>query len=84
MAPYVHDADRCLGDHCPFHNPSEHHMRTWDVKVQLSRWDLRTDRLCPHGEAHPDPDNLGFLARVFGNEEAERSSVHRCDGCCRE
>ena len=28
-AEFVHHPDRCAGQPCPFHNPSDHHIRDW-------------------------------------------------------
>ena len=44
-------------------------MRDWP---QTWRFDGRfTERLCPHGIGHPDPDDTRAAARTHG-----------CDGCC--
>jgi len=64
----VHDRDKCAGEFCCIHNPSDHHMKNWP---QLWRDDRKMmERTCPHGIGHPDPD--------------DRSSFrdHGCDGCC--
>lgn len=56
---------------CCIHSPSNHHMRAW-----TQHWSQTLSvvfRCCPHGEMHPDPDDL----------QARRGNVlHRCDGCC--
>jgi hypothetical protein len=55
----VHPADRCHGQRCTIHNPSNHHMRAW-----VQTWDgFDMYRWCPHHAPHPDPDdnNYGFL-----------------------
>lgn len=76
----VHTPDQCAGENCCIHNPSQHHMATWqhswdDIYVQMMRD-------CPHGFAHPDPDDLSFKRRAYGPDRAATASVHPCDGCC--
>lgn len=64
----VHDSDKCKGDYCCIHNPSDHHMKDWP---QLWRDDRGLmERLCPHGVGHPDPD------------DTNPDHIHGCDGCC--
>jgi hypothetical protein len=67
----VHSPDQCKGKHCPVHNPSDHHMKDWPQYFRSDR--SITERLCPHGTGHPDPDD----PKAKGRE-----SVHGCDGCC--
>ena len=65
----THSRDVCQGRGCPVHHASDHHMRDWP---QTWRFDARlTERLCPHGIGHPDPDDTRAAARTHG-----------CDGCC--
>ena len=65
----THSRDVCQGRGCPVHHASDHHMRDWP---QMWRFDGRfTERLCPHGIGHPDPDDTRAAARTHG-----------CDGCC--
>lgn len=81
--PHIHPQWVCEGDApCTFHSPSEHRMRDWDVKIRFDRFDLRTDRICPHGIEHPDPDSLSFIERALGT--GAEAGVHDCDGCCHE
>ncbi len=50
-------------------------MRSWPLV-----WRPRLgycDRLCPHGVAHPDPDDV-VRAQAVGGVSTE----HACDGCC--
>lgn len=72
----VHSALVCGGTPCPFHDPSEHHMRDWPIVVRASGL---TERTCTHGVGHPDPDSLAWLASVGRTDLA----LHGCDGCCR-
>lgn len=56
---------------CCIHSPSAHHMRSWP-----QHWSQRMNvvfRCCPHGEMHPDPDDL---------QARSGNVLHRCDGCC--
>ena len=70
----VHAEGKCAGDHCVIHNPSDHHMRDWPTNFRggtmLDPGPVFTERICPHGIGHPDPDDP--FAPV----------VHGCDGCC--
>lgn len=72
----VHLADQCAGRPCIIHNPSDHHMRSWDLVWRGDKGCF--ERTCPHGVGHPDPDNAAFL-RSIGKSYL---SVHGCDGCC--
>lgn len=65
---WTHDSDKCAGEHCVIHNPSDHHMREWPTHFRSDRG--ITERICPHGIGHPDPDDI----------TADR--IHGCDGCC--
>ncbi len=72
----VHSPDRCAGNNCVIHKPSEHHMLAWPL---IWRDDIRVfERTCPHGVGHPDPDDAGFQVR----SGREWITVHGCDGCC--
>ena len=68
----VHDEDKCAGENCCIHNPSNHSMiefpRYWREDRGLM------ERICPHGVGHPDPD------AVF----EPWAKVHGCcpEGCC--
>lgn len=75
---WVHPADRCTGQSaCPIHNPSDHHMRGWEVVWRADRGIL--ERLCPHGIGHPDPDQFPYWDAAGMEGEA----VHGCDLCCK-
>lgn len=70
-----HPPDDCAGMACTIHHPSSHHMLDWP-----QRWRPNgiLDRICGHGQAHPDPDQFGlWVARDW-----ERFAAHVCDGCC--
>lgn len=64
----VHAKDRCAGQPCPIHNPSDHHMVTWDQRWRDDRKIM--ERVCEHGIGHVDPDDITTYR------------VHGCDGCC--
>jgi hypothetical protein len=68
----VHDKDKCAGEHCCIHNPSNHHMVTWPQHWRDDRGLM--ERICPHGVGHPDPDD----PKIANEYEA----IHGCDGCC--
>ncbi len=70
---WVHLKTECKGEHCPIHNPSDHHMKTWPTNW---RWDRGImERICPHGIGHPDPDDIKIV-----NEDDK--GIHGCDNCC--
>ena len=76
----THDADRCAGEFCPLHNPSDHPLKDADMTLRLDKGGL-IERRCEHGVGHDDPDSVAWLiANVEGS--AEWAGVHGCDGCC--
>ena len=70
-----HEPEKCEGHHCPFHNPSDHHMKDWKMVLRSSGL---IERVCKHGVGHPDPDSAAFLYSCG----AEWIGIHGCDGCC--
>jgi len=76
----VHDPERCAGQTCCIHNPSEHRMIAWPQLWRADRYLM--ERVCPHGIGHPDPDDLAYRRRVRGADDAYWAGVHGCDGCC--
>lgn len=70
----VHSPEKCAGDVCCIHNPTNHHMITWRQNWRGDKGMM--ERFCPHGIGHPDPDDL----RV---RTTPGVGVHGCDGCCR-
>lgn len=77
----VHRETAACKEGCVVHHPSDHTL-SW------ARTNWRDDtgimeRVCPHGIGHPDPDSLAHVKRSRGKKEAETSSIHGCDGCCR-
>jgi hypothetical protein len=75
----MHDSDMCEGTFCPFHNPSDHHMKNWKMVIRYDRGGL-VERICKHGVGHPDPDSLAWLKSVGSKDDG----VHGCCGygCC--
>jgi hypothetical protein len=74
----VHDPSACEGRPCVVHNPSDHSMRGFKTHFRFDRY--LTERICPHGIGHPDPDDLAYQERIgLGGRYA---GVHGCDGCC--
>lgn len=72
-----HPVAVCKGSHCPFHNPSDHHMKDWPMVIRASGL---TERVCPHGIGHPDPDSLAWME----GDGYMGFDIHGCDGCCAE
>ena len=70
----VHAEGTCAGEHCVFHNPSDHHMLEWPPQFRTDTGII--ERLCEHGVGHPDPDSLAWYTKLHG------VSYHGCDGCC--
>ena len=75
----IHARDKCAGEHCAFHNPSDHKMVSWKKVIRES---TLVERICPHGIGHPDPDSLAYLKRSESEENRGALGVHGCDGCC--
>jgi hypothetical protein len=76
----THPLSQCEGREIPccIHNPSEHHMREWEMNW---RADTRVmERICPHGIGHPDPDHMAYVESL--NQGLEWQGLHGCDGCC--
>lgn len=63
-----HSRSNCDPGPCVVHNPTNHHMRDWPTLYRFDRG--MTERTCPHGIGHPDPD------------DPSTDTVHGCDGCC--
>lgn len=75
----THSPDKCAGQHCVVHNPSDHHMVDWPLNWRGDT--LVMERICPHGIGHPDPDHMSYV-RTVDPDAAKWSGVHGCDGCC--
>jgi hypothetical protein len=76
VRPPFHGPSVCAGRACPFHNPSNHRMRDWPINLRETGL---TERLCPHGIGHPDPDSRRWLVDLTGDTHW---GTHGCDGCC--
>lgn len=80
VALRTHSPDKCAGQACCVHNPSDHHMVAWRQNWRGDRGLM--ERMCPHGIGHPDPDDIDFKRRTRGETFAYYEGVHGCDGCC--
>lgn len=76
----VHDRDKCAGENCCIHNPSDHPLKNAELNWRSDRRIM--ERLCDHGVGHPDPDDLEYRVIVLG-QDSKYAGVHGCDGCCR-
>ena len=78
----VHSRSKCEGRDTPccIHDPSDHHMRTWEMNWRSDTGVM--ERICPHGIGHPDPDHMAYVLSAQG-DEGRWQGVHGCDGCCR-
>lgn len=56
-----------------------HHMSDW-VQVEMPQGVV--GRVCEHGLAHPDPEDLVKKAKSGGFMANIRLAHHECDGCC--
>ena len=78
----THGPAVCAGQRCVLHNPSEHHMVSWPLRLRaistLAVW--LGERQCEHGQWHADPDAVGHLAKLGLGSLGD----HGCDGCCTE
>jgi hypothetical protein len=75
----THTPDKCEGRPCCVHNPSDHHLRSWEMNYRQDKGIM--ERICPdHGVGHPDPDDLAYWLSI-GHPEM---GVHACCGCCHE
>lgn len=74
----AHDPERCAGQYCCIHNPSDHHMKEWDQEWRED--DYKMERVCKHGIGHPDPDHVSYMLRIGASSQCDL--VHGCDGCC--
>ncbi len=72
----THGPDKCSGEHCVIHNPSDHHMRDWPLMWRADR--KMMERTCEHGVGHPDPDDMDHKKRTGSKDDG----THGCDGCC--
>lgn len=61
---------------CVIHRPSDHHMVTWGLNWRNDKQIF--ERLCSHGEGHPDPDQFPYWEATGQYYHFE----HECDGCC--
>jgi hypothetical protein len=43
----VHDKEKCEGEYCCIHNPSDHHMKDWPTNWRDDRFLM--ERICKHG-----------------------------------
>lgn len=73
----THGPAKCAGRPCCIHHPSDHHMKAWPLVIRFDRG--ITERTCPHGIGHPDPDDAAYRRTLPGDYD---SGVHGCDGCC--
>lgn len=92
----VHPAEKCAGQTCVIHNPTEHHMRGWQIHWRNDRGIF--ERICPHGIGHPDPDqfdywrharqswrppiNADILDGPVVSNPFDGIGIHGCCGCC--
>ena len=73
----VHSANKCEGQCCTFHNPSNHKMKNWPMNLRLDNHAL-VERMCEHRVGHPDPDSVAFFESVG----ITHMGIHGCDRCC--
>lgn len=76
-----HPEDKCEGEGCPIHHPSNHPMR--ELPWFAVNRPLIT-RLCEHGYHHPDPDSLAYVLRFVDPQNSYQWEMHECcpHGCC--
>ncbi len=64
----VHSEDKCAGEYCTIHRPSNHVMVGWDQQFIYGVM----YRISPDGRIYPDPD---------GTRIPDRPNAIRCLGC---
>lgn len=69
----VHPPDKCAGEFCTIHNPSDHHMKDWPQNWRQDRGIM--ERLCECGIGHPDLDDPTIIKFKY-------ESIHGCCGHC--
>ena len=76
-----HSEDRCVGQNCVIHHPSDHHLREWPMTLRET---ALIERRCEHGIGHPDPDSWRAMNRLdYGDEDVNYGwQIHGCDKCC--
>lgn len=76
-----HPEDKCEGEGCPIHHPSNHPMR--ELPWFAVNRPLIT-RLCAHGYQHPDPDSLAYVLRFVDPQNSYQWELHECcpHACC--
>jgi hypothetical protein len=72
----THERNETCEKACVIHNPTDHHMKYWQLHWRHDRGMF--ERICRHGIGHPDPDQFPFWEAT--GREAEK--VHGCCGCC--
>lgn len=77
---HIHMRDAQCDISCVIHNPSDHTMKDWPTNWRDDR--RLMERICPHGVGHPDPDQVAFRIRNYGDESGKDAMTHGCDGCC--
>ena len=70
----IHGPEVCEGEPCAWHHPSDHPMRDWP---RILRESTLTERCCPHGVGHPDPDSVAWLDRIVSG------SFRKCLSHCK-
>lgn len=80
----THSLEQCDGrDYgCCIHNPSDHPLNTAPMHHRVRGGILFTERICPHGIGHPDPDSMTFLEQNMSRFNRDVEEIHGCDGCC--
>lgn len=77
----THGIDGCVAP-CAIHWPTGHRMVDYPQHWRDDR--ALMERICPHGIGHPDPDDLDYKRRTWGEGFVYFESIHGCDGCCGE
>lgn len=72
----VHPETECFGQACAIHHPSDHPLNTAEMEYRKRK----LYRICDHGVAHPDVDDLSWRQRTRRRVQA----VHECcrSFCC--
>ena len=76
---YTHRPTACADHYCAIHNRASIHRLSMEPLVWNQQYGC-LERMCSHGQLHPDKDNLDYFNTIGGFPYDHDS----CDGCCKE
>jgi hypothetical protein len=70
----IHEPSRFEGYHCPWHNPSDHHMNAWTRRILMDRHNL-IERVCRHEVGHRIPTRSSGSIALGSTTTARMSAM---------